>query len=135
MLNIESIHFNPNFENILKKEEELNEKASLEFATLKNIPVKDTMDMNHALELMRFTSEYIGEFKRNKIPKYVIANPFKIDGTPAEWTILPGNSKDKVFLFFFGGGYIMGSLNASSHIRYLLNKYTHRNVWNIQIII
>ncbi|MBY9019064.1 MAG: hypothetical protein KGD66_09575, partial [Candidatus Lokiarchaeota archaeon] len=76
MLNIESIHLHPNFENILKKEEELNEKATLEFATLKNIPVKDAMDMNHALELMRFTSEYIGEFKRNKIPKDVIANPF-----------------------------------------------------------
>jgi len=132
MLNIKSIHLDPSFEKILEKEEKLNEKATLEFATLKNISVEDAMDINHLLELARFTSDYIGELKRNKIPKEVIVKTFEIDGSPAEWTILPNNSKEKVFLYFFGGGYVAGSLKASSHVRYLLSKYTHLNVLGIE---
>jgi acetyl esterase/lipase len=57
------------------------------------------------------------EFRSNKIQKQssfmtdVKIVSVNLDGVPAEWQIAPGVSKDKVILYFHGGGYIMGSPN------------------------
>ena len=133
---MESIQHDPSFEKLLKIDEELKEKAAVEFAKSKGIPVEDALEMkgdwNLILELERFLAEYVGKIQKAYIPKSVFSKAFEIEGMTAEWTILSENPKAKVFLHFFGGGYIMGSLNTSSYIRYLLCKYTKLNILGVE---
>lgn len=132
---MESIQHDPSFKKLLKRNEELTEKAAAEFAKSKGIPVEDALEMkgdwNLILELQRYSFEYVQNVQNAEIPKSVISKAFKIEGMSAEWAILPENPKEKVFLHLLGGGYVMGSLNTSSYIRYLLSKYTGLNVLGI----
>ena len=136
MVIIDSIQFDPSFLKLLKNDKEIKEQAAVEFAKSKGIPVEDAIEMkgdwNLILELERFLAEYVGALQKAYIPESLISKAFEIKGMAAEWTILPENPKEKAFLHFFGGGYIMGSLNTSSYIRYLLSKYTGLNVLGIQ---
>ncbi|MFO7795180.1 MAG: alpha/beta hydrolase [Promethearchaeati archaeon] len=135
MVNLNLIQVDAAFEKILKNQEELKKKATFEFAKLKDIPVEEAMEMkgdwNLILELERYTTEYVGKVMKNHIPDNVISDHFNIKRTEAEWTILPNNPKNKAFLYFFGGGYVAGSLSENSYVRYLLSKYMNLNVLGI----
>jgi epsilon-lactone hydrolase len=135
MVNFELIKIDSEFEKILKEDQELKEVAAREFAKSEGIPVENAIEMkgdwNLILGLNRFTTEYIGDFQKNYIPEIVISKKFKIKEVNAEWTIVPNSREERAFLYFFGGGYIMGSLSASSYIRYLLGRYTGVNVLGI----
>jgi acetyl esterase/lipase len=47
-----------------------------------------------------------------KLPPGIDASPFDINGLPAEWILPDGAAKDKVILYFHGGGYVTGSCPA-----------------------
>jgi len=135
MVNFELIKIDSEFEKVLKEDQELKEIAAREFAKSEGIPVENALEMkgdwNLILGLNRFTIEYVGDFQKGNIPKTIISKRFKIKEINAEWTIVPNSNRENAFLYFFGGGYIMGSLNASSYIRYLLSKYTGVDVLGI----
>jgi monoterpene epsilon-lactone hydrolase len=44
------------------------------------------------------------------LPEGVDFEPVDAGGVPAEWTRAPGSSRDRVVLYFHGGGYVMGSV-------------------------
>ncbi len=135
MVNLELIQASSKFKMILQERDELTQKATLEFAKLKGISVEDASEMkgdwNLILELERYTNEYRGKDERSQVPKNVKSKSFEIQGTKAEWTILPNNPEKKVFLYFFGGAYVVGSLKASGYLSYLFSKYTGLNVLGI----
>ena len=47
-----------------------------------------------------------------KVPKGIELLPLAIDGIPAEWILPSGASKDRVILYFHGGGYVSGTCKA-----------------------
>lgn len=47
-----------------------------------------------------------------KLPEGFKLEPVKIDDLQAEWMIPPGSKKDKVILYFHGGGLVVGSIKA-----------------------
>lgn len=47
-----------------------------------------------------------------KLPKGIEAFPVAIGGLSAEWIQPPQGVKDKVILYFHGGGYVLGSIEA-----------------------
>lgn len=47
-----------------------------------------------------------------KLPAGIEASSFNIDGFPAEWILPVAATKDKVILYFHGGGYVTGSCPA-----------------------
>ena len=105
MVNLELIQASSKFKMILQERDELTQKATLEFAKLKGISVEDASEMkgdwNLILELERYTNEYRGKDERSQVPKNVKSKSFEIQGTKAEWTILPNNPEKKVFLYFY----------------------------------
>src|SRR5579862_3393727 len=42
----------------------------------------------------------------------VTLTPFEIEGTPAEWSSVPGSDASRVLLFLHGGGYCSGSIRS-----------------------
>ena len=47
-----------------------------------------------------------------KMPEGIDVSPISIDGIPAEWIIPSDSSKDRVILYFHGGGYVSGTCKA-----------------------
>lgn len=47
-----------------------------------------------------------------KLPKRMVSTPVSINGRPAEWIEQDGASRDRVILYFRGGGYVLGSIAA-----------------------
>jgi acetyl esterase/lipase len=47
-----------------------------------------------------------------RIPKDAKCEPVSAAGVPAEWISVPESEKDKVMLYFHGGGYVAGSINT-----------------------
>lgn len=47
-----------------------------------------------------------------KLPPGIEVSPATIDGLSAEWILLSQATKDKLVLYFHGGGYVMGSCQA-----------------------
>ncbi len=58
-------------------------------------------------------------------------NSVDLDGVPAEWQIAAGAMKDKVILYFHGGGYIMGSPNSTRMISIKLGIATKARILSI----
>lgn len=47
-----------------------------------------------------------------KVPKDAKCEPINAGGVPAEWISVPESIKDRVLLYFHGGGYVAGSINS-----------------------
>ena len=71
---------------------------------------REIIDWNTNASILRFREECEkGARKFGRIPAGIEVSPVTINGISAEW-ILPSNTtKDKVILFFHGGGYVSGS--------------------------
>ena len=46
----------------------------------------------------------------------VTVTPVTVNGVPAEWTVSPAASDDKVVLYLHGGGYVIGSILSHRHL-------------------
>jgi monoterpene epsilon-lactone hydrolase len=53
-----------------------------------------------------------GARRFGKLPENIQAAPTKIDNIYAEWIITPRDRKEKIILYFHGGGYVSGSCNT-----------------------
>lgn len=48
----------------------------------------------------------------SKLPKEIEVSPVNMNGLYGEWILLSSATKDKLMLYFHGGGYVMGSCQA-----------------------
>ncbi|MHA1987565.1 MAG: alpha/beta hydrolase [Promethearchaeota archaeon] len=115
---------------------EFRRKVAREFATQKDIPLRDlaagNVDGKIFLEFNRYISDKTGEERAKEIPKETHIEPFKIGHIPAEWISIPGTNEEKVYLNLFGGGYVMGTLESRRGIPYHLSRSTHLRCLNIE---
>jgi len=63
---------------------------------------------NASVEKRRAAMEKI----RERVAADVTCEPVDAGGVPAEWIAAPGAVKDRVILYFHGGGYVIGSINT-----------------------
>lgn len=81
----------------------------------------------------RFVVEYRSNYfqEQASFMREVIIEPVDVNGVPAEWETIPGAAKEKVILYFHGGGYIMGSPNSARMISVRLGMTTKIRVLSI----
>lgn len=74
---------------------------------------REIIDWNTYEAILRFREEVeksSGFF--GKLPDGVEVSPFTIDDIPAEWILPSQAGKDRVILYFHGGGYVSGTCKA-----------------------
>jgi len=76
---------------------------------------KTTIDWNTSIPRLRQEAEKTSKLF-GKLPDGIEASPITIDGLLAEWILPSQAKKDKVILYFHGGGYVMGSIQAHRSI-------------------
>jgi acetyl esterase/lipase len=83
--------------------------------------------------MLRFAFEELGntDQKNNPIPNNVKIEKINAGGVPAEWQIVPDAMKDKILLYFHGGGMIMGSPNTHRLLTIALGKATKLRVLSV----
>lgn len=72
---------------------------------------KPMVDWNTSMPKLREQIERESGFL-GKLPEDFKLSPVNIDGLSAEWMVPPASPKDKVILYFHGGGYAIGSVKA-----------------------
>ena len=78
---------------------------------------KKRIDWSHHEAILNFRQEVeAGAEKFGKVPKDIVISPVNIDGLYAEWLIPAGVTKEKIILYFHGGGYVCGSCRAHRSI-------------------
>lgn len=85
-------------------------------------------------KFLRFAWEYISDFQQkhvSPIPKDVKCEQVDAGGVSAEWQTVPGAIKDRVLLYFHGGGCIMGSPNTRRPLTIMLGKATNMRVLSV----
>lgn len=74
---------------------------------------RETIDWNTYEAILRFRQDVEkGAGKFGKLPAGIEVSPITIDDIPAEWILPAQAGKDKVILYFHGGGYVSGSCKA-----------------------
>ncbi|SMC48886.1 alpha/beta hydrolase [Sporomusa malonica] len=74
---------------------------------------KEIIDWSQYEAILSFrkqVEEGAGRF--GKMPKEIQVSPVYIDSLYAEWILPAGATKDKIILYFHGGGYVCGSCHA-----------------------
>lgn len=85
-------------------------------------------------KFLRFFWEYMEDFRQkhvSTIPKDVKCEQVDAGGVSAEWQTVPGAIKDRVLLYFHGGGYILGSPNTRRSLTVMLGKATNMRVLSV----
>lgn len=121
---------------LLQEGYELSKKWTIEFATSKNIALRDLLSGNTspeiALEFGRYLSDTAGIRRSQNIPEDIIIESFNIGNIPAEWISVPGARKDKVYLNLFGGGYVFGNLISRRWGLYLTSRASNIRCLSIE---
>ncbi len=81
----------------------------------------------HSVE---YRSTYLQKYV-SPISKDVVCTQVNADGVAAEWQSFPSAKNDTVFLYFHGGGYIMGSPNFRRLLTINLSKITNMRVLSV----
>ena len=76
---------------------------------------RTTIDLNTSIPRLRQEVEKTSKLF-GKLPDGIEASPITIDSLLAEWILPSQAKKDKVILYFHGGGYVMGSIQAHRSI-------------------
>ena len=84
-------------------------------------------------KMFRCSGEYLAKINQEKypIPKDVKLEKIEADGVPAEWQIVPGAAKERVLLYFHGGGMIFGSPNQHRLFTIALGQATKMRVLSV----
>ncbi|MHA1375508.1 MAG: alpha/beta hydrolase [Promethearchaeota archaeon] len=121
---------------LMKEGTELSGKWAREFASSKNLALRDILSGSAgpevALEFARYLSEVSGIRKSQEIPEDVIIESRIVDDVPAEWIRVPLASENNVYLNFFGGGYVLGNLRSRRWTSYLMSRATNFRSLNIE---
>jgi acetyl esterase/lipase len=73
------------------------------------------IDWNTSIPLLRQEVEKSASMF-GKLPAQIEVSPITIDGFSAEWVLPAAATKDKLILYFHGGGYVLGSCQAHRSI-------------------
>lgn len=115
---------------------EFNRILAREFASRKNLALRDILSGNAGPEIMlefsRYLSDLGGMERSKKIPEDVNIDSINVDGIPAEWISVPVALEDKVYFNLFGGGYMLGTLKSRRWIPYLISRATNLRCLNIE---
>jgi monoterpene epsilon-lactone hydrolase len=74
-----------------------------------------TIDWNTSIPRLRQESEKSSRLF-GKLPDQIVVSPITIDGLSAEWILPSQAAKGKLMLYFHGGGYVMGTIQAHRSI-------------------
>lgn len=86
---------------------------------------KETIDWNTYEEIVHFRQEVeAGAGKFGKLPSGIEVSTVSIDGIPAEWILPAHATKEKIILYFHGGGYVSGTCRAH---RSIVAKFVQRS--------
>lgn len=78
---------------------------------------KEKTDWNQYEAILKFRKEVEeGAGKFGKLPEEIEVAPFNINEMEAEWILPEGVTKDRVILYFHGGGYVSGTCQAHRSI-------------------
>jgi len=69
--------------------------------------------------------------EKNPLPVDLQIVEVDADGVSAEWQIVPGAAKDKVMLYFHGGGFVLGSAYSYRPFTVALGKVTRMRVLSV----
>jgi acetyl esterase/lipase len=74
---------------------------------------KENVDWNDYEAILRFRRDVEeGAGKFGKLPEGIMISPVDIDNMPAEWIFYTAAQKDRVILYFHGGGYVTGTCQS-----------------------
>lgn len=76
---------------------------------------RTTIDWNTSIPRLRQETERSSSLF-GKMPAQIEVSPVTIDGLPAEWILPSQATKDKLILYFHGGGYVIGSCQGHRSI-------------------
>ena len=80
-------------------------------------PKREVIDWNSYEAILRFRNDVEqGAGKFGKLPDGIEVSPITVADIPAEWISPSGVGKDKVILYFHGGGYVSGTCRAHRSI-------------------
>ncbi|MFX0136634.1 MAG: alpha/beta hydrolase [Candidatus Hodarchaeota archaeon] len=110
--------------------------AELNVRWLNGENVKDMLTMEDKLlqlKYLRFFEEYRAEKLQNENPilKDVVFESVDAGGIEAEWQTVPEANKERIILFFHGGGHIIGSINSHRLFTTKLGRITKMRVLSI----
>ncbi len=90
-------------------------------------------EMVFLARLLRFTNDYVADNKQidNPLLDDVTTEPVKAERVAAEWQDVKGAEKDKVILYFHGGGWILGSPNDHRLLTTALSRSTQMRVLSV----
>ncbi|MDA8212998.1 MAG: alpha/beta hydrolase [Clostridia bacterium] len=78
---------------------------------------RETIDWNNYESILRFRQNVeAGAGKFGKLPIGIEVLPVTINDIPAEWILPSQATKDKIILYFHGGGYVSGTCRAHRSI-------------------
>ncbi|HBX22162.1 MAG TPA: alpha/beta hydrolase [Desulfotomaculum sp.] len=78
---------------------------------------KEIIDWNKYESILNFRKQVEeGAGKFGKLPEGISVVPVNIDGLYAEWILPAQSSKDKIMLYFHGGGYVSGTCKSHRSI-------------------
>lgn len=103
------------FQTLWNKAMELNERHFRERTKTQDLcGLLTDKEMRFLARLLRFSFEYGANIEQERfpIPEDVETKTVDAGGIPAEWQTVPGTRRDRVLLYFHGGGFIMGSPNS-----------------------
>ncbi|MHA2297444.1 MAG: alpha/beta hydrolase [Candidatus Hodarchaeales archaeon] len=90
-------------------------------------------EMLFLARFLRYSSEFIADTEQKKFP---VPSDMKLESidagsVPAEWQIVPSAIKDRVMLYFHGGGMILGSINGHRLFTVALGEATRMRVLSV----
>jgi monoterpene epsilon-lactone hydrolase len=110
-------------EQVYRKEIDLEESTKL-------LTKEEMLFLSKVLHAMfEFMSEQ--DQKNSPIPDNVKVKGIDAGGVPAEWQLAPNASRDKVILYFHGGGFILGSPNSHRLFTVTLGSETKMRVLSV----
>ncbi|UCD01671.1 MAG: alpha/beta hydrolase, partial [Promethearchaeota archaeon] len=106
-----------------------NEESSVE--DLYGIFTNDEMLL--LAKFFRFIIEYSTDLRLKQYPisEEIEIKNIEIEGIPAEWQIIPNAEKDKVILYFHGGGMVLMSPKTHRHLTIEIAKITKMCVLSV----
>ncbi len=120
---------------LMKERFQLRPKLTQEFAYQNGVSVEDLVggkiEPMMIIKFYRHLSDSIRIVNNEKIPGDVTIERINIGELSADWIYVPGASEHEIYLTLFGGGYIIGNLESTRWIPYLLSKVTNYRCLNI----
>jgi acetyl esterase/lipase len=84
-------------------------------------------------KFLQFVFDWMADIeeKENPLPEDIKIEQVNLDGVPAEWQIVSNAQKDKVLLYFHGGGMVIGSPRASRRFTVALGQALEMKVLSV----